>query len=289
MRKGFVMRVGKIGVAVIDLFPFNVYGECTPTPDCASIGYTETSCEGDYLACPFDSTKLKCIPCDSSFRYDCVGENMIGEGNSCNGKYTACKCNSGYRIKDNVCLENCDVGKYYFSDGSCSNKLNNNKTVIGVVIIENSLIVSKDVNYVYWGGDGTDVDTLNNCTTSSYVCDNNSTGKINTSLIVAKHKSLGETAETSAAIYCNEYATLGTKKGDWYLPTAYELYKYLYSNASKLRAAWNGLNFSWSKCSLQSSSEYNKNYFISVSYCTAYGSSAIKGQKSQTVCFLEIN
>ena len=40
-----------------------VKAACTPTPDCASIGYTETSCETDYLACPFDSTKLKCMPC----------------------------------------------------------------------------------------------------------------------------------------------------------------------------------------------------------------------------------
>ena len=46
---------------------------CTPTPECASIGYTETSCEGASLKCPFDITKLKCMPCDSSFRYDCSG------------------------------------------------------------------------------------------------------------------------------------------------------------------------------------------------------------------------
>ena len=89
------MRIGKIGVAVIGLVPFNVYGECTPTPDCASIGYTETSCETDYLACPFDSTKLKCIPCDSSYRYDCSGDNITGgTGSACGGKYASCECSS---------------------------------------------------------------------------------------------------------------------------------------------------------------------------------------------------
>ena len=57
-------------MTIIGLFSFNAYAECTPTPDCASIGYTETSCEGDSLKCPFDITKMMCMPCDSSFRYD---------------------------------------------------------------------------------------------------------------------------------------------------------------------------------------------------------------------------
>jgi hypothetical protein len=63
-------------MTIVALFSFNAYAECTPTPDCASIGYTETSCETDYLACPFDNTKLKCMPCDSTYRYNCVGENI---------------------------------------------------------------------------------------------------------------------------------------------------------------------------------------------------------------------
>ena len=88
LRKGFIMRIGKIAVAVIGLVPFNVYGECTPTPDCVSIGYTETSCEGDSLKCPFDTSKLYCVPCDSSFKYTCDGENVANAvGVSCGGKY----------------------------------------------------------------------------------------------------------------------------------------------------------------------------------------------------------
>ena len=56
---------------VLGLIPISAYAECVPVPDCASIGYTETSCDGDSLKCPFDNTKLKCFPCDSSFRYAC--------------------------------------------------------------------------------------------------------------------------------------------------------------------------------------------------------------------------
>ena len=93
------MRIGKIGVAVIGLVPFNVYGECTPAPDCASIGYTETSCEGDSLKCPFDITKLYCIPCDSSYKYACDGVGETGIGEACGGKYVSCSisCDSSYK------------------------------------------------------------------------------------------------------------------------------------------------------------------------------------------------
>ena len=44
------------------LFSYNAYAVCTPTPDCASIGYTETSCETKSIKCPFDTSKLFVIP-----------------------------------------------------------------------------------------------------------------------------------------------------------------------------------------------------------------------------------
>ena len=78
------MRVGKIGVVIIGLVPFNVYAvPCTPAPDCASIGYTETSCETISLKCPFDQTKLYCFPCDSSYQYTCDAINEYCEKNNC--------------------------------------------------------------------------------------------------------------------------------------------------------------------------------------------------------------
>ena len=73
------------------LTPIIANAECTPAPDCASIGYTETSCEGDSLKCPFDTSKLFCVPCDSSFQYDCVGTYTIGgQGATCGEKYASC-------------------------------------------------------------------------------------------------------------------------------------------------------------------------------------------------------
>ena len=85
------MSVGKICVVVIGLVPLNVYAEpCTPTPNCDAMGYTETSCEGDSLKCPFDISKLYCIPCDSSYKYACDGTNEEGVGETCGGKYVSC-------------------------------------------------------------------------------------------------------------------------------------------------------------------------------------------------------
>ena len=68
------------------------YAECTPAPDCVELGYTETSCNGGFVRCPFDINKLFCLPCDSSYKYDCSGDNITGGvGSVCNGKYIECE------------------------------------------------------------------------------------------------------------------------------------------------------------------------------------------------------
>ncbi len=113
------MKIRKIGV-VIGLIPFNVYAEpCTPTPDCDAIGYTETSCEGDSLKCPFDITKLYCIPCDSSFKYTCDGTNEVGVGGSCGGKYVSCEV----VVCDETFMYTCDGDKFIYGIGESCNGL----------------------------------------------------------------------------------------------------------------------------------------------------------------------
>ncbi len=89
------------------LTPTLANAECTPAPDCADMGYTETSCEGDSIKCPFDTTKLFCVPCDSTFQYACDSEGQIGQGNSCNGKYIGCTCAEGYELSDGNCIISC--------------------------------------------------------------------------------------------------------------------------------------------------------------------------------------
>ena len=98
----------KIGMtALFCLLSSTVHAECVPTPDCAEIGYTETSCEGGFVRCPFDISKLYCIPCDSSYQYTCSDSGQVGSGDSCNGKYIECECADGYELVDGACVISC--------------------------------------------------------------------------------------------------------------------------------------------------------------------------------------
>ncbi len=237
------MKIGKIGVAVIGLVPFNAYAECTTTPDCASIGYTVTSWETDYLACPFDSTKLKCIPCDSSYRYTCSGDNITGgEGNTCNGKYASCTCASSFNFENGECkcsasitATSCNVGAIYYPDGKCSNDYVACLNPVGVVVKANALVMSwiKSSEMAWASNTTTNVSGITNISYSSAVKADYA-GKANTLAIVATYTS--DTTSNNAAIYCNEYAPVGmeSSKGQWHLPAVGELYDYVYGNYNTL-------------------------------------------------------
>ncbi len=293
------MKVGKIGVVVIGLVPFNVYGECTPTPDCTSIGYTETSCEEDSLKCPFDITKLYCIPCDSSFKYDCSGENITrGPGSACGRKYVSCECASGHSFNNGECecsasitATDCVVGAIYYPDGKCSNDYVACLNPVGVVVKDNALVMSWRKNSdMVWGTYETDVDTLTNITsTTNARADYN--GKENTALLVAFQTAEGLTASNSAAIYCNEYAPTGmeSSKGQWYLPAVGELNDYMYGNYDKLLNIYKThLGYSSFSYYFWSSYEYNSNYAWTVYSYNGYVLDYGKNDTHSVSCFLAL-
>ena len=109
----------------------NAWAQCVSTQDCATLGYTESSCPNGGVKCPFgnkwfcggDNTTIckqegftnactgagqfgkgescanlyKQCDCQSTYKYTCSGTGYSGgSGSACNGKYTACKCSSGY-------------------------------------------------------------------------------------------------------------------------------------------------------------------------------------------------
>jgi len=265
------------------------YAECTPTPDCASIGYTETSCETASLKCPFDTSKLKCLPCDSSFKYDCNGDNMTGSvGSACNGKYASCECGSGYIWRGNTCEEkpNCTVGMIYYSDKSCSSNYDSSKTAIGIVVKDNELVLSqKKSSTMYWSNAYTDTSLTNYTSSTDAKTDFN--GKSNTAVIVAAHPS--ETASNNAAIYCNTYTTAGTSAGDWYLPAAGEVYDYIYSNYSAVKAGWDKVGTTISDSYFWSSSEYDTISAWGVGSGNGGVGFDLKGSALSVICLLAIN
>ena len=277
------------------LFSFNAQAECTPTPDCASIGYTETSCETDYLACPFDSTKLKCMPCDSSFRYDCVGENMIGgTGSACGGKYASCECSSTDYIFSNgscVCDTSCKVGAIYYSDGSCYSCVDTTKTAVGVVVKDNELVMSNITDNIQWGGYSEDIPDLTNYKDSTNA-QTDVNGKANTNKIV---EYFGENTDTSlyAGVFCYQYAPTGMEKtkGQWNLPAAGELYTMIYGFGYAWKTWVYKLNWSdYKNKYLWSSTEWNSDYSWPVQIkekdMQHYN---WKYNRNSVTCFLEIN
>ena len=106
------------------------FAQCVATQDCATLGYTESSCvDGSGVKCPFGN-KWACFKsdfeyeqqfCDKyGFTQTCTGTNQTsGLGKTCNGKYAECKCKEGYEWINGVCQENVSgsVGNVYKCNG----------------------------------------------------------------------------------------------------------------------------------------------------------------------------
>ena len=276
---------------VIGVLPVSAFAECVPVPDCASIGYTETSCEGDSLRCPFDTSKLKCFPCDSSFRYSCSGDNVVSAvGAACNNKYVSCKCEIGTIFVNGECI--CDsscatIGNIYYSDGSCSSCNIANKIPVGLVIEANKKIMSIELPEVSWSAvDRTYSIDIGNVDDAKL----DMNGKANTEFWVEEY---GADADITryAAIYCYNLAPSGmeTTKNSWYLPAAGELAQLFAQHYNKLETSWNILGISlsskyfWSSTSRDNFSAWN---------VLANEASVVSGTKTlfyrHTGCFLEI-
>ena len=116
----------------LSLIPQTINAQCVATQDCATLGYTETSCSGgNGVKCPFGN-KWACFKSESEicndlgFTLPCTGTNQTGVGKACNGKYTECSCASGYIWNDSSqkcedATANCVIGALYYADGTCSN------------------------------------------------------------------------------------------------------------------------------------------------------------------------
>ena len=120
----------------LSFIPQTINAQCVATQDCATLGYTETSCSGSSgVKCPFGN-KWACFKSDSEikdqlctelgFTQTCTGIGYSGgSGKACNGKYSECTCASGYEWKDNSCQKtvlNGAHGNFYYC----------NDTIVGV-------------------------------------------------------------------------------------------------------------------------------------------------------------
>ncbi len=142
----------------LSIIPLTVNAQCVATQDCATLGYTETTCNGGKgVKCPFGN-KWACLPteaeickkngfiesctgagqsgsgkscggfyaecsCASTYQYSCTGTGYAGgAGSACGGKYAQCTCASGYGWKDGSCQKETPtegvVGDLYYCNGA---------------------------------------------------------------------------------------------------------------------------------------------------------------------------
>ena len=141
----------------LSLVPQTLNAQCvSPIQDCYALGYTQSSCpNGKGVKCPFGSGwycggtaaqdciklgydkdctgagesgsgqtcngKYQSCTCDSSYKYTCSGTGYSGgSGSACGGKYTACTCATSYEWKDGTCQQqvpNGAQGDLYYCNG----------------------------------------------------------------------------------------------------------------------------------------------------------------------------
>lgn len=139
----------------LSLTPNLIQAQCVATTDCATLGYTETSCpNGKGIKCPFGTTYACPVSeaefCNKyNFKYACTGTGYkSGSGEACNNKYVSCVCASGYEWKNGRCekektavlgqcngyAQDCRVGDILNSDGTCTTDKVSGRTPIGVVV-----------------------------------------------------------------------------------------------------------------------------------------------------------
>ena len=231
MNKKYLLSSVTAGIAL--LYANQGMAQCVSTQDCATLGYTETSCPNGGVKCPFGN-KWICInsgitpeQCtELGFTQTCTGTNQTGgEGKACNGKYNICKCatNFTWNTDTKSCeanTANCVIGALYYSDGTCSQDRLSSKTLLGVVIYEKSasqmgwIMTVKPIQVgIYWSTEDKDIPGLTNYTSTPTDTQASCT---NTDVITA----YGNSSKYPAAWAAKNYKPTGTPSGkSWCLPS----------------------------------------------------------------------
>ena len=210
--------------------------DCTPTPDCVTLGYTKTAsdCSGvAAIKCPFDTSKVFC--------------------------------------EEKILTKTCDsVGDVLYGDGTCAispDKLDSSRTPIGIVfdtshrlamaLIDVKQNGSAGSEKMKWSSSYCDTPNLENCTdTSTMTISCGLDGRANTDAILASTCN----GTTYAANAVNAYQTSNCsadfcQKGKWFLPSMRDL-NTIYSFKSVI-------NNSLTLLASQGASNLQENYYWS--------------------------
>ncbi len=233
-------------------------GTCTPLSSVKS-----EDCDWGTKSCSdgCDGTRTCCKSCeDNGGSSSCTGQtSKCGENQTEVSSCMNCSGTKLYTCEDNnspeECTIPCIVGNIYYSDGTCSADVLSDKTAIGVVVKDYELIIATSLKNTGWGEFGTVVSGVSE-TIVTNTAKTDYAGRSNTAAIMA-HYNGNSSATTFAAVHCYNYTTAETSKGQWYLPSAGEVYYYLYKNYAKVKAAWDKLGVSVPNSLFWSSTEYD--------------------------------
>ena len=259
---------------------------CTATPDCASLGYTQSSCpDNNGVRCPWGDKWFCTKTCsEMGFSYTCTGTGYSGgAGEACGGKYASCECAEGYKWENGQCkaeaiweqcsgyAAQCSLGDILFSDGTCSANTVSGKTPIAVVVYKSGncgqAMALKSVGNYYWSMEYVDISGLTDYTSSSSAskdyasCENS-----------AKIRAQGNSSTYPAVWAAYNYTTTGTKAGDWCLPAA-GIFTSYYNNQSVINTGFSragGTKFTTSTYAW-SSSENDRNRAWRSNFGYSYG------------------
>ncbi len=248
--------------ASLSFLPTLSFAQCVATQDCATLGYTEISCNGGKgVKCPFGN-KWCCFETEESvcsqngFKYACSGTGYSGgSGDSCGGKYKKCNCKSGYKWSGSACKkESCSSSYKYTCSGTgyaggagsaCGGKYTQCTCASG---------------YEWKDGTCQKKEVLNGADGDVYKCNGKVVGvKTGDMNFYVAMKDLGNMTWSNANSSCQNYSFCGNVKGT--LPT-FDLLKTMYSNKSLLN----------SLLSVNSGIKLTENYYWSSTYFS-YGSS----------------
>ena len=233
----------------LSLIPTITFAQCVATQDCATLGYTESSCAGgNGVKCPFGN-KWACFKSETEceqqfcekygFTQTCTGTGYLGSaGLSCNGKYAQCLCSSGYvwKASSQKCEYTCEVGWFYYSDGTCSSQFEDSKTLLGVIIYPRDLLndgwvitIKPIATRIKWSSEFREMPEEIYMPSGDYKSSYVSDSCVNTDIIA----SYGDSTKYPAVWKAKNYKPEGTPNGkSWCLPSGILLYNALGKDSS---------------------------------------------------------
>ena len=244
----------------LSFLPQTLNAQCvSPIQDCYALGYTQSSCpNGKGVKCPFGSGwycggtaaqdciklgydkdctgagesgvgetcngKYQSCSCDSSYKYTCSGTGYSGgSSTACGGKYTACTCTSPYTWSGSACT--CPSNYTYTCSGT--GYAGGSGTACG-----GKYTACTCASGYEWNGSSCQKQILNGAQGDLYYCNGKVVGVKATGMgFYVALRNLGNMTWSNANSQCRNYSFCGNVKGT--LPTREQLLS-IYQNKSRV-------------------------------------------------------